>query len=42
MRAKLTGIPETTLWTLHNRAYEAAREDAIIQDDRAVEIYRFI
>lgn len=24
---KLTGVPETMLWTLHNRAAEARRSD---------------
>ncbi len=32
----LRGVPETTLWTLHNRASEAARPDAPIHDPWAV------
>jgi O-methyltransferase involved in polyketide biosynthesis len=39
---KLTGIPETMLWTLHNRVGEAMRKDGIIKDDKAVEIYKSI
>ncbi len=36
----LKEIPETMLWTLHNRASEAARADGLLRDERAVEIYR--
>jgi len=36
----LTDIPETMLWTLHNRAAEAMRPGGILQDDKAIEIYR--
>lgn len=36
----LLGIPETMLWTLHNRASEAARSDGSIRDDLALQIYR--
>ena len=36
----LTGIPETTLWPLHNRASEAARPDGCIHDPKCLEIYR--
>ncbi|WP_293077547.1 class I SAM-dependent methyltransferase [Moorena sp. SIO3H5] len=39
---KLTGIPETMLWTLHNRANEAMRSDGVIQDPKAIEIYEAI
>ncbi|WP_426753723.1 class I SAM-dependent methyltransferase [Myxococcus sp. Y35] len=35
----LTGIPETMLWTLHNRAGEAKRPDGILKDAEAVRIY---
>jgi O-methyltransferase involved in polyketide biosynthesis len=35
----LTGVPETMLWTLHNRASEARRPDGILRDPKAVEIY---
>lgn len=38
----LSGIPETMLWTLHNRANEAMREDAVLHDEDAVRIYRSI
>ena len=39
---ELTGVPETMLWTLHNRASEAARADGIIRDPEALRIYRSI
>lgn len=29
---QLRGVPETTLWTLHNRASEAARPEPLIHD----------
>ncbi|MFP2958813.1 class I SAM-dependent methyltransferase [Myxococcus sp. 1LA] len=35
----LTGIPETMLWTLHNRAGEAKRPDGILKDAEVVRIY---
>jgi O-methyltransferase involved in polyketide biosynthesis len=35
----LTGIPETMLWTLHNRAGEAKRPDGILRDADGVRIY---
>jgi O-methyltransferase involved in polyketide biosynthesis len=35
----LTGIPETMLWTLHNRAGEAKRPDGILRDKEGVRIY---
>ncbi|MEN1682003.1 MAG: class I SAM-dependent methyltransferase [Planctomycetota bacterium] len=38
----LTGGPETMLWTLHNRANEAMREGGILDDARAIEVYRAI
>lgn len=38
----LESVPETMLWTLHNRAGEAMREDGILTDPKAVEIYRAI
>lgn len=38
----LTGVSETTLWTLHNRATEAARPDGLIRDPLAVELYAAI
>jgi O-methyltransferase involved in polyketide biosynthesis len=38
----LDGVPETMLWTLHNRANEAKRNDAIIDDPLAIRIYESI
>lgn len=38
----LDGVPETMLWTLHNRASEAMRPDAWLKDKYAVHIYRTI
>lgn len=35
----LGGVPETMLWTLHNRASEARRADGVIRDPRCLEIY---
>lgn len=35
----LTGVPETMLWTLHNRVSEARRPDGILRDPRAQAIY---
>jgi O-methyltransferase involved in polyketide biosynthesis len=36
----LTGVPETMLWTLHNRASEAMRLDGVLRDPKCLEIYR--
>ncbi|MEC4591666.1 MULTISPECIES: class I SAM-dependent methyltransferase [Nitrospirillum] len=36
----LTGVPETMLWTLHNRAAEAMRPNARFHDPEAVRIYQ--
>lgn len=36
----LTGVPETMLWTLHNRASEASRPDGVVKDDKCLEIYQ--
>ena len=36
----LSDVPETMLWTLHNRASEAARPDGVIRDETALRIYR--
>lgn len=36
----LTDVPETMLWTLHNRAYEASHPKAIIDDPKCIEIYQ--
>lgn len=40
MAISLSGVPETMLWTLHNRAAEAMRPDAFLLDPEAVRIYR--
>ncbi|MEM1416414.1 MAG: class I SAM-dependent methyltransferase [Myxococcota bacterium] len=40
MNPALESVPETMLWTLHNRASEALRADGIFQDPEAVRIYR--
>ncbi|APR88575.1 Phosphoribosylamine--glycine ligase [Minicystis rosea] len=37
-RVRLTGVPETMLWTLHDRAREARRPDTILRDPDAVRI----
>lgn len=39
---KLRGIPETMLWTLHNRATESEREDGCLKDSEAERIHRAI
>jgi O-methyltransferase involved in polyketide biosynthesis len=36
----LTDVPETMLWTLHNRASEASRRDGVLTDPDSVRIYR--
>lgn len=38
----LSGVPETMLWTLHNRASEALRADGVLRDEDAARIYRSI
>jgi O-methyltransferase involved in polyketide biosynthesis len=38
----LTGIPETMLWTLYNRAAEARRPDGILRDPDCVRIFEAI
>lgn len=35
----LTGVPETMLWTLYNRASEARRSKAFLKDPEAVRIF---
>lgn len=35
----LKGIPETMLWTLHNRATEAKRHDTYLKDPECIKIY---
>jgi O-methyltransferase involved in polyketide biosynthesis len=39
---KLGGVPETLLITLYARAYESQRPDAMLKDDKAVEIVKRI
>ena len=36
----LTGVPETLLIPLYQRAQETQRSDAMVKDDKAVEIVR--
>lgn len=36
----LGGVPETALWTLRNRAEEAARPDSYFHDPEAIRLYR--
>ncbi|MFE0192092.1 class I SAM-dependent methyltransferase [Streptomyces sp. NPDC058989] len=38
IKADLTGVPETALWTLYHRATEAARPDTVLPDPRAVRL----
>jgi O-methyltransferase involved in polyketide biosynthesis len=38
----LTGVPETMLWTLHNRASEARRPDGFLRDPDCVRIHASI
>ncbi|MEM1023067.1 MAG: class I SAM-dependent methyltransferase [Myxococcota bacterium] len=38
----LSGIPETMLWTLHNRASEAMHPRGVIRDPKCIEIYEAI
>ncbi|HEX5543261.1 MAG TPA: class I SAM-dependent methyltransferase [Micromonospora sp.] len=35
---QLDGVPETALWTLHHRALETKRHDAMLADPRAVDL----
>ncbi|MFF2554414.1 class I SAM-dependent methyltransferase [Nocardia sp. NPDC058058] len=39
-RTELSGVPETALWTLRNRAEEALRSDSPFTDDESVRLYR--
>lgn len=36
------GVEETAVWTLYHRAEEASRRDGIVDDPKAIEIYRRI
>jgi O-methyltransferase involved in polyketide biosynthesis len=38
----LSGVPETLLWTLHNRASEARRPNSFLRDPECVRIYESI
>jgi O-methyltransferase involved in polyketide biosynthesis len=38
----LTGVSETMLWSLHNRACEASRADSVLSDPAAISIHRAI
>ncbi|WP_040810452.1 class I SAM-dependent methyltransferase [Nocardia concava] len=38
--AELSGVPETALWTLRNRAEEALRDDSDYTDKEAIRLYR--
>jgi O-methyltransferase involved in polyketide biosynthesis len=38
----LRGVPETMLWTLHNRVREAGRRDGLLRDPDAVRIHEAI
>ena len=40
--AELSGVPETLLWTLYQRAAEAARPDTPLRDSRAVQLVEAI
>jgi O-methyltransferase involved in polyketide biosynthesis len=40
--ARLDGVSATTLWTLRNRAVEAGRPDAVIDDPWAIRLYEAI
>lgn len=42
VKSDLKEVPETTLWTLHNRASEAMREDGILKDPLCIKIYKSI
>ena len=38
MRVELAGVPETLLWTLWHRAIESRRDDAVLDDPKALEL----
>ena len=42
IKPNLNRIPETALWTLYNRASEAKRNDSIIKDTMAIEVFNKI
>lgn len=39
---QLSGLPETALWTLHNRACEAMRDGGVLDDPQAIRLYQSI
>lgn len=42
VQVRLSEVPETMLWTLHNRVHVAKRSDGWIKDPKALEIYGLI
>ena len=42
INSDLTDVPETMLWTLHNRSSEAEFSDSILEDRKGLEIYKSI
>lgn len=42
LQPKLSNVPETMLWTLHNRVSEARRDDGILHDPEAIRIYQML
>lgn len=42
VQVNLKDVPETMLWTLHNRAAEASRPDGCLHDPKCLEIYQAI
>lgn len=40
IKPDLAGVPETMLWTLHNRASEAMKPRGLIRDPEAIRIYQ--
>jgi O-methyltransferase involved in polyketide biosynthesis len=42
LKPNLSGVPETMLGALHNRALEASRDDGILHDPEAVRIYQML
>jgi len=42
LRLNISGVPETMLWTVHNRANEAIKKDGLLKDDLCVKIYQSI
>lgn len=42
MKTNLNGVPETMLWTLHNRATESLRADGVMKEPEVERIYEAI